>query len=167
MVIETRVIAKGAYSEKDRKALNRMIADYAKETQVSDLIIADEFWKGVSRGKAMAVMAVDGKTQKPLGFIDMEVREEKGKSSVRLINHYTSPEVRQRGLSMLLAKKAYMLGRMMRADRISTSYPLTRKGERTVQKFERLREDWKDIPQERFPKFSDFAAGLSKRKHFK
>jgi hypothetical protein len=164
MVIETRVIAKGTYSEKDRKALDAMIADYARETQVSDLIVSHEFWRGLKEGKSMAVMAVDRETQKPLGFIDMEVRREKGKAGVRLINFYAVPEVRKRSLSMLLAKKAYMLGRMMRADKISASYPMTRKGEKTVQKFESLREDWKKIPQERFLKFDEFTANLRKRK---
>lgn len=115
----------------------------------------------------MAVMAVERKTGKPLGFIKLV--EEKWPYGTRfwLGDYYTMPKSRKLGIASKLSKKAYMIARMKGIKVVEPSFPVSKAGARTVERVNARQKEWAAIPQDRFQRYDNYVTGLRKRKHFK
>lgn len=151
MVIETRVLRKGHVTEEDKEMLNKMFNDYRKEIKAGwDEVFNKSLWEGVEEGKNIIVMAVDKTKNKPLGFVRMKKEHEGDKEYMKLNDWYNVPEVRGRGLSTKLSKKAYMVARSEGFGVVRTSRWVTPAGEAVIKKLHnKIHTDWGMIPEEK------------------
>lgn len=154
MVIEVKILKKGSCTKKDQEMLNGMFNAYRKEIKAGwGEVFNKSLWEGVEEGRNMLVMAVDKSSDKPLGFVRM-VREKEGdREYLKLNDFYNVPEVRGRGLSTKLSKKAYMVARSMGFGLVRTSRPVSAVGERVARKLHnKVHTDWGMISEEKFRK---------------
>ncbi len=167
-LIETKIISQDNYSEKDKLVLDRIYDDYRRAIKLTPAKrFRDFFWRKVDNGEEMVVMAVDGKTRKPLGFIKLYEEKAKYGQNFYLTDFYTLPKYRKKEIASKLARKAWDIARMKGYTSVRSSFPLNEAGKRTVLKADERQKEWAAIPQDRFPKYDDYMAGLRKRKHFK
>jgi GNAT superfamily N-acetyltransferase len=154
MVIEVRILKKGNCTKKDQEMLDRMYNAYRKEIGAGwGEVFNKSLWEGVEEGRNMLVMAVEKSSDKPLGFIRMVKEKEGDREYLKLNDFYNVPEVRGRGLSTKLSKKAYMVARSMGFGLVRTSNPVSPAGERIVKKVhDKVHTDWGMIPEEKFRK---------------
>jgi GNAT superfamily N-acetyltransferase len=167
-LISVKVVGRGTYKKSDKEMLDRLYDRYRKEIGLSKSdYLTRHFWNGVSKGEYLAVVAVEKKNGKPLGFIRLVHDKEYGMNRFWLGDYYTVPEARNMEIATKLGKKAYMLARMKGISEVHSSLPVSPGGAASARKIAERQKEWAKIPQERFPNFGDFMAELKKRKHFK
>lgn len=167
-LIETKLITNGTYNWRDKWKLDRMYNAYRREIGLKPAKhLSRAFWNNVDKGREMALMAVERRTGRSLGFIKLV--EEKAQYGTRfwLGDYYAVPKARKLEIASKLSKKAYMIARMKGVTVIESSMPRTKAGERTVERVNNRQKEWAGIPQDRFQSYGDYVAGLRKRKHFK
>ncbi len=145
MMIKKKIIGKGATGQ-EKSELNRLYRAYRKEAGIDGYDrFYERFWEGVENGGNFAVMAIDRKTDRPLGFIKMSVDMKKGKPDIGFIDYYTVPEARGMNIATKLAKFGTMQALRMGAKKVESSAPINSAGKAIVRKVERKQKAWKRV----------------------
>ena len=167
MVMQTRVIAKGTYTEEDKKALQPLFQRYMKAIRRTDAQswLDNVFWKDVEKGKTLAIMAMDEKNR-PLGFRTLDIFGSGASKALWATDYYTVKERRRESIGLGLAKKAFFVSRMINAKKFNPGHSITREGKALLEKVQKRQADWNKIPKNRFTSFRALLAE-QRRKRFK